>query len=139
MLIYDQFFIEHTYVGVPDNITLAVNGNASMTDIMFGDSFNITCQPSCPTSLIIWRRNGTIISNSSSTVVNINRFSVEYITDNDGLVTRSVLTNNMAMFSDSTTYQCSSVVQGLETTEDITTVVYGKVYLTTVCDIAMML
>ena len=62
-------------------------------------------------------------------MVNINRFSVEYITDNDGLVTRSVLTNNMAMFSDSTTYQCSSVVQGLETTENITIFVYGKLYV----------
>ena len=114
------------YIGVPENIALVVNGNANITDVMLGDSFIITCQPNCPTPLITWRRNGTIISSSSATEVNISRFSVEYITDNDGLVIRSVLTNNMTMFSDSTTYQCSSVVQSVETTNDITIFVYGK-------------
>ena len=108
-----------------EDITLVVNKDAILTDIVVGGSFNITCQLNCPSSLITWRRNGIIISNSSSTTVNISRFSVEYITDNDGLVTRSVLTNNMAMFSDSTTYQCSSVMEGLETTENITIFVYG--------------
>ena len=116
------------FVGVED-ITLVVNKYAIVTDVVVGSSFNITCQLNCPSSLITWRRNGIIISNSSSTTVNISRFSVEYITDNDGLVTRSVLTNNMAMFSDSTTYQCSSVVEGLETVENITIFVYGKVQL----------
>ena len=113
-------------VGVPDDIALVVNGDASVNNIVVGNSFNITCQPSCPTHLITWRRNGDIISSSSSTTVN-SRFSFEYTTNSDGLVTRSLLTNNMAMLSDSSTYHCSSVVQGLETSNNITIIIHGKV------------
>ena len=58
--------------------------------------------------------------------VTIDRFSVIYSTDNNGLVTRSVLTNNMAVLSDSTTYHCISTVEGKQTTDNITIFVYGK-------------
>ena len=93
---------------------------------MLGSTFNITCQPSCPTPLIAWRRDGTIISNSSSTTGTINGFSVEYKTDNNGLVTRSILINDMAMLSDSVTYHCVSTVEDIETTDNITIFVYGE-------------
>ena len=112
-------------VGIP-NVTVVVNGNVSVSNIMLGSSFNITCQPSFRTMLITWRRDDTIISNSSSMTVDIDGFSVEYLTDDNGLVTRSVLTSNMAMLSDSATYQCISTVQGIETTDNITIFVYGK-------------
>ena len=58
--------------------------------------------------------------------VTIDRFSVVYSTDNNGLVTRSVLTNNMAVLSDSATYNCISTVEGIQTTDNITIFVYGK-------------
>ena len=58
--------------------------------------------------------------------VTIDRFSVVYSTDNNGLVTRSVLINNMAVLSDSATYHCISTVEGIQTTDNITIFVYGK-------------
>ena len=58
--------------------------------------------------------------------VTIDRFSVVYSTDNNGVVTRSVLTNNMAVLSDSATYHCISTVEGIQTTDNITIFVYGK-------------
>ena len=93
---------------------------------MFGSSFNITCQPNCPTTIITWRRDGAIISNSSSATVTINGFSVVYRTDSNGMVTSSVLNNNMAMLNDSATYQCISTEQNIETTNSITINIYGK-------------
>ena len=93
---------------------------------MFGNSFNITCQPNCPTTLLTWRRDGAIISNSLSVTVTINGFSVVYRTDSNGMVTSSVLTNNMAMLNDSATYQCTSTEQNIETTNNITIFIYGK-------------
>ena len=62
--------------------------------------------------------------------VNIDGFSVEYLTDDNGLVTRSVLSSSMAELSDSATYQCISTVQGMETTDNITIFVYGKYSVT---------
>ena len=93
---------------------------------MFGSSFNITCQPNFPTALITWIRDDTVISNSPSMTVTIDRFSVVYLTDDNGLVTRSILTNNMAVLSDSATYHCISTVEGIQTTDNITIFVYGK-------------
>ena len=114
-------------VGVP-NVTVVVDDNAS-TNVMFGSSFNITCQPSSPTASITWRSDNTIISNSSSMTVSIDRFSVEYFTDDNGLVTRSILTNIMAVLSDSATYHCTSTVEDTQSTDNITIFVYGKYYV----------
>ena len=115
----------HHCIGIP-NITVVVNGDPSISDVMFGSSFNISCQPSCPTALVTWRRDDTIISNSSSTAVTIDGFSTVYLTDSNGLVTGSILSNNMAMLNDSATYQCISAVQNIETSDNITIFVYGK-------------
>ena len=102
-----------------------MNGDPSVSDIMFGNSFNITCQPSCPTVSVTWRRDNAIISNSSSTAVTIDGFSVVYLMDSNGLVARSVLSSSMAVLNDSATYHCISTVQGIETTDNITIFVYG--------------
>ena len=116
----------HIHVGVP-NVTVAVDGNAGpLINVMFGNSFNISCQPSCPTASITWRRDDTVISNSPSMTVTIDRFSVVYLTDDNGLVTRSILTNNMALLSDSETYHCISTVEDIQSTDNITIFVYGK-------------
>ena len=96
---------------------------------MIGNSFNITCQPSCPTASVTWRRDDVIISNSSSTAVTIDGFSVVYLMEGDGLVERSVLRNSMAVLNDSANYQCISVVQGIETADNITIFVYGMCQL----------
>ena len=49
--------------------------------------------------------------------------------DGDGLVERSVLRNSMAVLNDSANYQCISVVQGIETADNITIFVYGMCQL----------
>ena len=117
-------FLLCTCVDVP-NITVVVNSDPSVSDIMIGSSFNITCQPSFPIASLTWRRDDVIISNSSSTAVTIDGFSVVYLMDSDGLVERSVLRSSMAVLNDSANYQCISVVQGIETADNITIFVYG--------------
>ena len=103
-----------------------MNGDPSVNNIMVGNSFNITCQPSCPTASVTWRRDDAIISNSSSTAaVTTDGFSVVYLMDNNGLVERSVLSINMAVLNDSANYQCISTVQSMETADNITVFVYG--------------
>ena len=112
-------------LGVP-NITVVVNGDPAVNNIMLGSSFTITCQPSCPTALLSWIKDGSIISNGSSTAVTVDGFSIKYFTGTSGLVSRSVLSRNVSVLNDSATYQCISTVQGIETTANITISIYGK-------------
>ena len=122
------FFLLCICIGVP-NITVVVNSDPSVSDIMIGNGFNITCLLSCPTASVTWGRDGVIISNSSSTAVTIDGFSVVYLMDGDGLVERSVLKSSMAVLNDSANYWCISIVQGIETADNITVFVYGTHYI----------
>ena len=62
------------FVGVPDVITMTVNGatdddNDGVFDVIMGRNFSITCVPNCPAASITWRKNGVVISNSTMEVL----------------------------------------------------------------------
>ena len=115
-------------VGVPDIdviVTGATNVNGTY-DVMSGATFNITCMLTCPIATLIWRRNDDVISTGSSAMVTIDGFSVEYMTNNDGEITRSVLTRNMAQLNDTAMYQCATTVQTIQSNDTAGVIVYGK-------------
>jgi len=95
-------------------------------DVMSGTSFNITCNFSCPTAILTWTQNGTDISNSSSDTVTVDGFSVNYTTSDAGYVSQSVLTKAIADPTDTATYECTTTVQNMTASAEITVFVYGK-------------
>ena len=122
-------------VGVPD-IMVVVSGGTDVNtdgtyDVMSGASFNITCMLTCPTAMLTWRQNDDVISNGSSAMVTIDGFSVEYMTNNDGEITGSVLTRNMAQLNDTAMYQCNTTVQTIQSNDTADIFVYGKLLLYT--------
>ena len=106
-------------IGVP-NITVIVDGATDVNtdgsyDIRSGTSFNITCMLSCPTATITWTQNGSIIDAS-------NGFTIV----NNGDITQSVLTRNMAGVGDTGRYQCSTTVQTIQSNDTADVFVYSE-------------
>ena len=97
-----------------------------VNDVMIGDSFTINCTLNCPTAaMLTWRQNDTDISNSPSTSVTIDGFTVTYQTNSDGEITESVLTKDVAELSDSATYRCAATIQNAQSNNAVIAV-YGK-------------
>ena len=128
-LVWSITFFNINMVGVPDImvvVTGATDANTDGTyDVMSGASFSITCMLTCPTAMLTWRQNDDVISNSSSAMVTIDGFSVEYMTNN-GEITGSVLTRNMAQLNDTAMYQCATTVQTIQSNDMAGIFVYGK-------------
>ena len=117
------------YIGVPD-ITVVVSGGTDVNtdgtyDVMSGASFIITCMLTCPTAMLTWRQNDDVISTGPFAMVTIDGFSVEYMTNN-GEITGSVLTRNMAQLDDTAMYQCNTTVQTIQSNDTADIFVYGK-------------
>ena len=117
-------------VGIPV-IIVTVTGatdddNDGMYDVMMGESFTITCVLSCPvTANVIWRRDDVIIS-SSDTIMMPDGFVITYQFNDNGEIVGSMLTRNMDELSDSATYQCSTVVQTIQSNDTATIAVHSK-------------
>ena len=120
-------------IGVP-NVMVIVDGGTDVDvdgtyDIMSGSSFNITCMLNCPTATLMWTQNDVVISTGPSTMVMIDDFSVEYMTNGDGEITGSVLIRNMSQLNDTATYQCATTVQTIQSNDTAGIFVYGKFLL----------
>jgi len=92
---------------------------------MFGNSFNITCQLSCPAPLVTWKRDNITISNSSLNGTSVDGLSVEYTTSDGVMVVSSVLFSRMASLNDTATYQCRATVQNVSVDSEVDIFVYG--------------
>lgn len=129
MIMYFSFIL-----GVPD-VSLSVDGATSgnidsgQYNVTFGDSFNITCQLSCPASVVTWTQGGVTISNSSLDTISVDGLSVEYISNDAGMVTSSVLLFNMASLTNAAMYQCGTSVQNIQVDNNISIFVYGMLKL----------
>ena len=120
-------------VGVPD-IMAIVGGGTDVDvdgtyDVMSGSSFNITCILSCPTATLMWIQNDSVITTSPSTMITIDDFSVQYVTNSDGEITGSVLIRNMSQLNDTATYQCATTVQTIQSNDTAGIFVYSKFLL----------
>ena len=118
------------YVGIPD-VMVMVDGGTDVDvdgiyDVMSGSSFNITCILSCPTATLMWIQNDIVISTGPSTMVTIDDFSVQYMSNSDGEITGSVLIRNMSRLNDTATYQCATTVQTIQSNDTAGIFVYGK-------------
>ena len=110
-------------VGVPVVMVMVVgitdvNGDG-VHDVRSGTSFSITCMLSCPTANITWTQNGTVIDAS-------NGFLIVNTTDDNGDITESVLTRNMAGVGDTGRYQCGTTVQTIQSNDTADVFVYSK-------------
>ena len=115
-------------LGVP-NVSLSVNGattDSGEYNITFGDSFNITCQLSCPTSLVTWTQDSITVSNSSLDTTSVDGLSVEYTTNIGEIVTSSVLFISMASMNNTGSYQCVATVQNIQADSKVDVFVYGR-------------
>ena len=120
----------NTYIGIP-YVIVTVTGGTDVDvdgtyDVMSGSSFNITCMLTCPTATLKWIQNDSVISTSSSTIVTIDDFSVQYVTNSNGEITGSVLIRNMSQLNDTATYQCATTVQTIQSNDTVGIFVYGK-------------
>ena len=116
-------------IGVP-NIMVTVNGatdddNDSVYNVMMGSNFTITCILTCPTATITWIQNDTVISTSTIMVAS-GGFTVEYSSNRNGDITSSVLTRTAAQLNDTSTYQCDTTVQTIQSNDTAYIFVYGK-------------
>ncbi|XP_065905338.1 hemicentin-1-like isoform X4 [Dysidea avara] len=123
-------FVTTTFVDVfcVPNVMISVSGATGDDtdgdhDVMSGTSFSLTCELSCPTTVLTWTQNGAEISNSSYNTVTVDGFSVNYTTD-AGYFSQSVLTKDMAAPTDTATYQCTTTVQSMTASAEATVVVY---------------
>lgn len=102
------------------------DGSDGIYDVMIGANFIVNCMLNCPTATLMWSQDDVVISNSPSTMVTLDGFTVDYQTNGDGEITGSMLTRTMAELSDYATYQCGTTVQTIQSNDMVTIAVYGK-------------